>query len=323
MSGSPPPEWLNPVYAGVLFAVGAAFGSFLNVAIYRLPRGLSLAGPPSFCPRCGVRVAAGDNLPLLGWLRLGGKCRNCRGGISPRYPLVELIAALLWALEGWRLAGLAGGYWTDIGAGLLELAFLSSLPVVFLVDWDYRIIPNEISLGGTAISLAASGFLPILHGAEETGVFARRDPLLAALLSGAPAWARGLAASLAGALAGLAVSLAVYCLGGLVFRARIEEARKNDPEIDSALGLGDVKLMAFLGAFLGWRAVPVIFLVGSVSGSLAGIGMKLLSGRPDGASGWRGLANRWRSGDSVIPFGPFLVLGAFTAFLLDRFRADF
>jgi leader peptidase (prepilin peptidase)/N-methyltransferase len=314
--GSVPAD-LATLYVGVLLLVGAAMGSFLNVVIYRAPLGKSLLYPPSSCPRCGVRIRARDNIPILGWLLLGGRCRACRRPISLRYPAVELVAALVWAAEGWRLAGLDRGFWPDVLTGLAELAFLSALIVTFLVDWDHLIILDEISLGGLAGSLATAALVPALHQADSPAAFESSHPLMTAWLSGAPAWGRALAASLAGALTGLTLSLSIYFLGNIAFRRQIEAARREDPEVDSALGLGDVKLMAFFGAFLGWRAVPFIFLAASLFGAFAGSAMKMLSGQTGGQKGWAGLANRWRTGGSVIPFGPFLAAGAIIAFFWD------
>ncbi len=312
------------IYAAVLFVLGTAIGSFLNVVVYRAPLGMSLTEPPSSCPKCGHRIAARDNLPVLGWLLLGGKCRHCRAGISPRYPAVELATGILWAIEGWRLAGMARGYWVDVFAGLLELAFISAMVVTFLVDWDHRIILDEISLGGTAVALAASALLPHLHHAATPSEFALYHPILADWLAGAPAWLAGLATAALGALTGLAFSLAIYYLANVAFRRQIEEARKEDPDIDSALGLGDVKLMVCFGAFFGWQAVLFIFIGASVLGAAAGSAGKLASGDAGGKSGLAGLANRWRTGDSVVPFGPVLALAALgVLFLGDRLAVTF
>ena len=299
-------NWLGLLYAGVLFAAGLMVGSFLNVAIHRLPLGLSLSEPPSHCPKCGRRIAARDNVPVLGWLLLGGKCRGCRQPISPRYPAVELTTGLLWAWEGWRLASISSDYWTNILIGVLELAFISSLVVTFLVDWDHQIILDEISLGGLAIAVLSSPWTPGRHWAAAI-IFSR---LSIRLPGDGSAWSLALYDSIIGAMAGLALSLGVYFLGTLLFRRQIEEARREDPEIDSALGLGDVKLMAFYGAFFGWPAVFAIFFLAAVSCSLIGTLMKLLSGNSGGVGGWPGLVNRWRSGDSVVPLGPFLAFGA-------------
>ncbi len=301
---------LPHLYAGVLFLCGLAIGSFLNVVIYRVPAGLSILRPPSSCPKCHREIWARDNLPLLGWLLLGGKCRFCQAPISPRYPLNELATGLLWAAVGWRMAGFSYGFWQNIGLGLAGLAFVSALVVTFWVDWDWRIILDEISLGGTIIALAAAAAVPALHHAARQGEFSRHYPLLAQLFAGYPAWAESLLAALLGLATGLGFSLLIYYLGGLAFRKQIEAAQKEDPDIESALGWGDVKLMAFLGAFLGWYGVFFIFVAGSLLGAAVGVALKIRSGDSGGKSGLAGWLERWRSGNSVVAFGPFLAMAA-------------
>lgn len=301
---------LHWLYAGVLFVVGLVVGSFLNVVIYRAPLGMSIVSPPSSCPACGKRIAARDNVPLFGWLLLGGKCRSCGAPISPRYPLVELATGLLWALAGWRLAGMDAGFVVNVATGLLLLAFVSAMVVTFLVDWDHRIILDEISLGGLGVALVASILLPGLHHAAAAADFAAHSPVLDHLLGDSPAWLRGLSSSLVGAAFGLGFSLLITVVGNQAFRKQIAQAQRYDPEIDSALGMGDVKLMTFFGAFLGWKGVLFIFIAGSCLGVLAGGVRKYRSGDAGGERGWRGMRARWRSGDSGIPFGPFLATGA-------------
>lgn len=309
---------LQLTYACVLFVFGLAMGSFLNVVAYRTPMGISIITPPSSCPRCAARIAAQDNLPLIGWLVLGGRCRNCKEPISVRYPLVELATGLLWAAAGWHIARFDYGYYQNVFMGLLALGFVSAMVVTFLVDMDFRIILDEISLGGLAAALAASALLPALHPPGDMELILDFRPSLWALYAAQQPWLRGLIASLFGMLLGLAVSLFIYFAGNVMFREQIEAARAEDPEVDSALGLGDVKLMAFFGAFLGWQAVLFIFITASVLGSVIGTFMKILSGDSGGARWFRGLANRWRSGDSVLPFGPFLVVGALLYFFMGK-----
>lgn len=315
---------LHIIYAAVLFPFGAAMGSFLNVVAYRVPMEMSVVSPPSACPKCGHAIAAVDNIPLLGWLVLGGKCRNCRQPISVRYPLVELATGLLWALVGWRLAGLTYGYYANVFTGLLELAFVSAMVVTFLIDIDYLIILDEISLGGLAVALIASALLPSLHYADVDAVFVARYPVFDHILGDASPWLRGLAVSLTGMAAGLAFSLFIYYAGTWAFRKQIEAAKEEDPDVDSALGLGDVKLMAFYGAFFGWTSILFIFIAGSVLASLIGTVLKIVSGDPGGKKGLAGLGNRWRSSGSVLPFGPFLVAGSLLfLFLGDPILAEF
>lgn len=307
---------LHWLYACILGVLGLTMGSFLNVVAYRVPAGVSILRPPSACPSCGTRIASRDNVPLLGWILLGGKCRACRTPISLRYPLVELATGLLWAATGWRLAGLQYGFWSNLFLGLLALAFMSSLVVTFLIDWDYQIILDEVSLGGLAAALAASAFLPMLHHADHPFKFAYYHGVMALVTGEWPAWLRSLTASAVGAAAGFLFSMVIYYGATMAFRRQIEKAREEDPEIDSALGLGDVKLMAFYGALFGWVAVFFIYVAGSIIGTVAGSVMKYRSGDSGGLAGWAGFVARWRSGDSVVPFGPFLTMGAALYFFL-------
>ncbi len=134
-------------------ALGACFGSFLNVVIYRLPRGLSLVSPPSTCPRCDQRIAPYDNVPVLGWLWLRGRCRQCREPISFRYPVVEFLTAGLFVLLAWHY-----------GAGLElvpALYFALAMVAVTLIDYDHQIIPDVISLSGIPLGLLSTLVRPL------------------------------------------------------------------------------------------------------------------------------------------------------------------
>jgi len=135
-------------HPGFLAVFGALIGSFLNVVIHRLPRGISLATPRSRCPKCEAPVEPRDNVPILSWLLLRGRCRRCRARISPRYPVVEAATAALFAL--------AGATVRDPVALPFTLAFVAAMVVVTFVDFDHMIIPDSITLPGTAIGLAAA-----------------------------------------------------------------------------------------------------------------------------------------------------------------------
>ncbi len=134
-------------------ALGAVMGSFLNVCIYRIPRGMSVVSPPSACPGCGTRIAPYDNVPVFGWLWLRGRCRSCRTPISLRYPLVEALTGLVFLFLGWRY----GLSWELLPA----LYFAGAMIVVTLVDFDARIIPDAITLPGVLLGLAASFLTPV------------------------------------------------------------------------------------------------------------------------------------------------------------------
>lgn len=222
--------------------VGSTIGSFLNVVIHRLPREESLSFPPSHCPRCRARIRWRDNLPVLGWLLLRGRCRDCREPISWRYPLVEALAAVL-----------AAALWLRFGP-TPELAvygaFAAGLVAVAFIDLDHMIIPDSLSLGGIAAGFGASFF---------TGL----------------GWRGSLLGAAAGGGTLLAVCLAYYA------------ATRRE-----GMGLGDVKLLAAIGAFLGWKAVLFTVFTASVSGALIGgaaVGFRL---------------------KRAVPFGTFLALGA-------------
>src|SRR5574341_465030 len=164
----PAPDWSlllrSPAFEVTALLVGLIVGSFANVCIHRLPRGTSVVHPPSRCPACGTLIKAYDNLPVLGWLLLRGRCRACRAPISWRYPVVEAANGLLWlALAAWH---------GPAPRTFVEMAFVTALLVLGLIDLDHQILPDVITLPGLAIGLAAS-FLP---GSPVT-------PLVAALAS--------------------------------------------------------------------------------------------------------------------------------------------
>jgi len=236
---------------------GSLYGSFLNVVIHRLPREESVVAPRSRCPHCGKPIGWRDNLPVLSWLLLRGRGRCCGKPISVRYPLVEAATALLsWGLWlRWSERPLFAG-----GAALACGALLA----VALIDWDTFLIPDELPAG-----LALSGLL-----------FASWNPYFETVPSGAwwvaPLW------SLRGALAGFALGWAVAAAGEAIFKKE-------------ALGGGDVKLLAGVGAWAGATGAFDCLMIGSTLGSLYGL--------------WLLSAGKARRSDP-IPFGPFLSAGA-------------
>ncbi len=242
-------------FAVASFWVGACMGSFFNVLIHRLPREESIVRPGSRCPACGRPIRPWENIPLVSFVLLGGKCRGCRGKISWRYPAVEALTG-----AGYALLFLADGPGAVLARDLVLFSLL--VPIAF-IDVDHRIIPDVLSLGG----LAAGLLLSLLPGGDWKG-------------------------SLAGGVLG----------GGVLYATASAYEKVTGRE---GMGGGDVKLIAMIGAFLGWRGVLLtIFL-----GSFLGVGGGLLAMR----KGTDGLK-------TAIPFGPYLCAGALIArFIVDNF----
>lgn len=232
-----------------VFVFGSLVGSFLNVCIHRIPSGGSVAFPASHCPRCEAPIKPYDNIPIVSYLILRGRCRHCAAGIALRYPLVEMLGgiAAVGALCAFGLTAQA----------LLIFAFLAALIVITFIDLDHQIIPDAISLPGIFVGFAA------------------------ALLFGHPSWL----ASLAGIALG----------GGLLWGVAAGYEWLTGRE---GMGGGDIKLLAMIGAFLGWRAIPVTLLLASLLGTVIGLTLMALRGRDT---------------KMAIPFGPFLAAAAVCA----------
>jgi leader peptidase (prepilin peptidase)/N-methyltransferase len=230
--------------------LGLSVGSFLNVCIYRLPRGESLVSPPSRCPACGRRLRWFDNVPVVSWIWLRGRCGRCRAPISVRYPIVEIVTALVWLLIAWL---------TPPGWLLASRLMLgTSLIALFVIDLEHQLLPNAITLPGIAAGLALSVVTPV-------------GPL----------------ASLIGIVAGGGV---LYAIAAGYYLVRHEEG----------MGMGDVKMLAMVGAFLGWKGVLLTLVLSSLSGAVLGL-----------------LIIAWKRGDMryALPFGTFLALAAGVAML--------
>jgi leader peptidase (prepilin peptidase)/N-methyltransferase len=225
---------------------GAIVGSFLNVCIHRVPKGESIVFPGSHCPHCKSPIQFYDNLPLISYLLLGGKCRNCRGTISIQYPLIEGVTALS-SLFLFLKFGLSWSY-------LFYFVFVASLIVMTVIDLFHQIIPDVISLPGIGVGLLASLILPDLT-------------FLNALM---------------GMLLGGGSLFVVATLYQWLFKRE-------------GMGGGDVKLLAMIGAFLGWKAVILTILLSSLIGSITGMIVMVAKGKDF---------------KYAIPFGPFLSLGA-------------
>lgn len=298
-------EALPPnLYLGFAAAFGLAVGSFANAAIHRLPRPeLKLTEPKrSQCPKCGHGIRWYENLPVVSWLALRGRCAGCRDRISVRYPLVELFTGGLFVLAAWLTPQ------EQTGLLLVRWLVLASLVIATFVDFDFFEIPDEISIGGMVVAPCASLLVPALH--RDTWVsqwLAQRAEPGAAPLDD-PAAAVGAFEALAGSLAGIAVGggvlLAIGWIGKRLFKA-------------DAMGFGDVKLLAAAGGFIGPGGALVSLMIASVFGSLAGVGnvvrMTCVTWRRNRRRGTgRPFSHALGIGHIVgryLPFGPHLALG--------------
>lgn len=244
----------NQVFAMVfLFAFGAVLGSFFNVCIYRLPEQESIVRPRSRCPKCKTPIAWYDNVPIVSYLLLGGKCRGCGGEISIRYPLVEMLTAVMFAVVG-RMLLLRG---ESPAVVAVYLAFLGALIVLSFIDLDHQILPDEITKPGMVVAVAVSALLPTLHEFPAGGRYSL--PVLR------NAHWNAAANSLIGMAVGAGMIYLMGKLGKLVFRKE-------------AMGFGDVKLMGMMGGLLGVWFIVLIFFIAPVYGSIIGIGIVLTKG---------------------------------------------
>jgi leader peptidase (prepilin peptidase)/N-methyltransferase len=251
----------------VVFLFGLIVGSFLNVCIVRLPRGRSIAHPPSHCPRCRTPIRFYDNIPIISFLLLRGKCRSCGEPISWRYPIVELMNGLfyLWIVGEFGLGGEAG----------LMMAFCSALIVITFIDYDHQIIPDVITLPGMLIGLSLAPFF--MYPLTDTlpfhldGLLPHSGPYLSAFIN-----------SVIGLVLGGGPLLAI----GWIW----EKLRHIE-----AMGGGDIKLMGMVGSFLGWKGALLTIMLGALAGSVVGVLLIVL---------------KRHKMEKVIPFGPFLALGA-------------
>ena len=242
-------------FAIAVFALGASIGSFLNVVIYRLPAGLSLVYPPSRCPHCLNRLRKRENIPVFGWIRLKGKCAHCKTRISPRYPIIEAITGILFVIV-----------FLVFGFSLQTVGywvFVSWLLTLAMIDFDTMTLPNPLTQSGLVLGLifqAIAGF----HTSGVTGA-------IQFFING-----------VIGAIVG------IWLLDLISFAASIVLGQE-------AMGAGDSKLMAMMGAWLGWKALLIAGFLAAVVGAVVGVGAIVL-GR---------LSRR-----QAMPFGPFLALGA-------------
>jgi len=248
----------------VAILAGLLIGSFLNVCIYRLPRDLSVMSPSrSFCPACEHQIAWYDNIPVVSYLLLRARCRHCSARIALRYPMVELLTAVLF----FAIVSALGPT-----AVAVKLCILIALLVgLAFSDLEERILPDEFTLGGTALGIVLAWFIPV------DDMIAQSLLLFAGIQPG-PHWT-----SLAESVLGAGLPAGSLWLGGLLF----EKIRHKE-----GLGLGDVKMMAMVGAFLGLRATLLTLILGSVAGSVIGL-IYIKAAKKD-------------AGSYQLPFGTFL-----------------
>lgn len=252
--------------------LGALIGSFLNVVIHRIPREESIVFPNSRCPSCGAGIKAYDNVPVLSWLILRGRCRACRAPISPRYPAVELLTAILFALTFVR---------TGLTLALpFDLVFVAAILALIFIDAGHMILPDKITYPGIVFALVARLVVPNLYGVQslvDDGTLANWPVPLVSLLG-----------AILGALAG---GGSLWLVGWLWEKLRGVEA----------MGLGDVKMMFMVGAYLGWPLTIVTIFLGVLSGSIVGVALMLRRGE--------------RDMKMLLPFGIFLGCGALISLL--------
>jgi leader peptidase (prepilin peptidase)/N-methyltransferase len=292
---------VDPLYASAIFIMGLAFGSFLNVCIYRLPLGLAVSTPRSACPKCKKLIAFYDNVPVLSWMILRGRCRNCKTRISPRYWLIELLTGALFLACYWHFGlTLATLKYCSFGFLLLGLIF---------TDAETKLLPDKLTLPGLSLGLIfsllvpvndlASQFLPGLVNLPFSGDISTR------LLS------------LLDSLLGTAVGASfIYGVSAIYLRWRGMEG----------MGFGDVKLMAMVGAFLGIKLTVFTIFTASIAGSVFGLMTVVTVWLKRTHRFMKRLANAqaarrrgWQSAQMVyrhyqMPFGVFLGSMALVAF---------
>ncbi|MFH1479333.1 MAG: prepilin peptidase [Candidatus Omnitrophota bacterium] len=260
----------------VIFLFGSMIGSFLNVCIYRIPRDESIIFPASRCTSCKKPIKWYDNIPLLSYIFLKGKCRSCNEKISPRYFIVELSSALSFLI-----------LYVYFGASykfFIYSILVFNLVIVSFIDLEFQIIPDRISIGGILLGLVLSSCIPELHNSYV--------------------WIEGLLRSLLGVLTGgflLYFMLLLGNLGLLGLRHFGIRMRKNPywrkkfakyRHMKESMGFGDVKLMAMLGAFLGWEKTVLVFFLAPFLGTIPGLYFK------------------FKKKSDIIPYGPFISLAS-------------
>jgi leader peptidase (prepilin peptidase)/N-methyltransferase len=270
---------IPPIFTYIISgAFGAIIGSFLNVVIHRVPREESIVFPHSRCPSCGNVIAFYDNIPILSYLLLLGKCRSCKAPISVRYPAVELLTALLFVAVTWH---------DGLTVALpFDLVFVAALVALVFIDAEHMILPNVITYPGIIFAIVARIAIPFLSGTPH---FDDLGSLSQGPLATYPSWAASLVGAIIGALIG---GGSLWLMGWTWEKLRGVEA----------MGLGDVKMMFMVGAYLGWRLTILTIFMGVLSGSIIGIVLMMRQGK--------------RDMQMLLPFGVFLGIGSIVALLV-------
>ena len=230
----------------LIFILGLIVGSFSNVCIYRIPRNESIVYPASHCPKCRSNISPKDNIPLLSFILLKGRCRNCKSKISIQYPIVELLTGLIYLII-YLIFGLSI-------QTLIYIILSSALIIIAFIDINEQIVPDVISLPGIVIGFIISFFIPYISFTN----------------------------SALGLVVGGGIILIIGLAGSVIFKKE-------------AMGGGDVKLAAMIGAFLGWRYIIISLFLGFFLGAVAGIFLIL---------------SKIKSREDTVPFGPFIALGS-------------
>jgi|SRR5215472_486063 len=257
--------------------VGAAIGSFLNVVIHRIPRDQSIVFPNSACPNCRAAIKPYDNIPVLSYALLRGRCRNCSTAISIRYPAVEALTALLFAAVVWH---------DGVSFALpFDLAFVAAILALIFIDAEHMILPNAITYPGILFAVLTRILVPYLAGPTHFDDL----PQLISFFPALPVWLVSMIGAAIGALAG----------GGSLWLMGFAWEKLRGIE---AMGFGDVKMMFMVGAFLGWRLTILTILLAALTGSIAGLMIMARRGS--------------RNLQMMLPFGIFLGIGSIVSLLL-------
>jgi len=227
------------IEAALAALAGLLIGSFLNVCIYRLPRDLSVVAPRSFCPECDKPIAWFDNIPLVSYLLLRGRCRKCKERIPLRYPIVELLAALFFFCSVWMLGPTI--------AAIKFCVFAAILITLVFADLEERILPDEFTLGGAVAGVVFAAFVPFTYGIVRMLLMRVDNPRLVSM--------------------GESLFAALFCGGTLWLVGFLYEKIRHR----EGLGFGDVKMVAMIGAFLGLQGALMTLIVGSLLGAIVGL----------------------------------------------------